>query len=147
MALFTFIIFDCTHTFSVFRDTVSLFTVICPYHRKNGNQHSIKMPMMIPSVRAALCSRFIFIKFLSLVGVCSSSSHMASVFDEPEPLSASPKMKNKEKKVSGYDVGILGLCVHSSEIVGAVRVYVVQAGLRKPSNKKEYIFNWNKNSK
>lgn len=60
------------------------------YHRKNGSQHSMKMPMIIPSVRAALCSRFIFIRFLSLVGVCSNSSHIASVFDEPDPLRASP---------------------------------------------------------
>lgn len=46
--------------------------------------------MIIPSVRAALCSLFILIKCLSLVGVCSdSTSCMVSVFEEPE-LSASP---------------------------------------------------------
>lgn len=45
---------------------------------------------MMPSVLAALCSRFILIKCLSLVGVCSdSTSCMVSVLEEPE-LSASP---------------------------------------------------------
>lgn len=45
----------------------------------------------MPSVRAALCSRFILIKCLSFVGVCScSTSCSVNVFDEPEPLSASP---------------------------------------------------------
>lgn len=64
---------------------------IYTYHKKNGIQQSMKMPMMMPSVRAALCSRFILIKCLSLVGVCSwSTSFNVSVFDEPEPLSASP---------------------------------------------------------
>lgn len=45
----------------------------------------------MPRVRAALCSRFILIKCLSFVGVCScSTSCSVNVFDEPEPLSASP---------------------------------------------------------
>lgn len=39
------------------------------YHTKNGSQHSINVPMMIPNVRAALCSLFILIRCLSLVGV------------------------------------------------------------------------------
>lgn len=61
------------------------------YHRKNGSQQSIKVPMIMPRVRAALCSRFILIKCLSFVGVCScSTSCSVNVFDEPEPLSASP---------------------------------------------------------
>lgn len=47
----------------------------------------------MPRVLAALCSRFIFIKFLSFVGVWSISiSCNASVFDEPDPLKASPEM-------------------------------------------------------
>lgn len=39
------------------------------YHKKNGSQHSMKVPIIIPKVRAALCSLFIFIIFLSFVGV------------------------------------------------------------------------------
>jgi hypothetical protein len=61
------------------------------YHKKNGSQQMMKVPIMIPKVRAALCSRFILIKCLSLVGVCSDSmSCSARVFDEPDPLNASP---------------------------------------------------------
>ena len=40
------------------------------HHKKKGNQHSMKVPMMMPNVLAALCSLFIFMIFLSLVGVC-----------------------------------------------------------------------------
>lgn len=61
------------------------------YHKKNGSQHNMNVPIIIPNVRAALCSRFILIKCLSLVGVCSeSTSCSVNVFDEPEPLRASP---------------------------------------------------------
>lgn len=30
--------------------------LLCPYHRKKGNQHNIKAPIIIPKVLAALCS-------------------------------------------------------------------------------------------
>lgn len=61
------------------------------YQRKNGSQHTMNVPIMMPKVLAALCSRFILIKCLSFVGVWScSTSCSVNVFDEPEPLSASP---------------------------------------------------------
>lgn len=47
------------------------------------------LPIIIPNVLAALCSRFILIKCLSFVGVCSdSTSCSVNVFDEPDPLSS-----------------------------------------------------------
>ena len=65
------------------------------YQTKNGNQHNINVPIIIPNVRAALCSRFILIKCLSLVGVWSwSTSFNVSIFDEPDPLNASPEITN-----------------------------------------------------
>lgn len=69
------------------------------HHKKKGSQQSIKTPIIIPKVRAALCSRFILIKCLSLVGVCSGSiSFIVNAFDDPVPLSASPAKKGKEIK-------------------------------------------------
>lgn len=51
----------------------------------------MNVPIMMPRVLAALCSLFILIKCLSFVGVWSwSTSCSVKVFDEPEPLSASP---------------------------------------------------------
>lgn len=53
------------------------------YQRKKGNQQRMKTPIIIPKVRAALCSRFILIIFLSLVGVCSrSTSVLCRAFEE-----------------------------------------------------------------
>lgn len=49
----------------------------------------LNLPIIIPNVLAALCSRFILIKCLSFVGVCSdSTSCIVSVFDDPDPLSS-----------------------------------------------------------
>lgn len=60
----------------------------------------------MPSVRAALCSRFILIKCLSFVGVCScSTSCSVNVFDEPEPLSASPDDDEWERQTEGEREG------------------------------------------
>lgn len=68
-----------------------MIKVLKAHHKKNGSQHNIKVPIIIPKVLAALCSRFIFIKCLSFVGVCSvSTSCNVNVFDDPEPLNASP---------------------------------------------------------
>ena len=45
---------------------------------KKGSQQRTKAPMMMPSVRAALCSRRIFCRCLSLVGVdCVSGSTLS----------------------------------------------------------------------
>lgn len=38
------------------RDVIDNSKLLCTYQRKNGNQHNRNTPMMIPSVRAALCS-------------------------------------------------------------------------------------------
>lgn len=76
--------------------TFNLRRLVGTHHRKNGSQQRMKVPMMMPSVRAALCSRFILIKCLSLVGVCScSTSCSVNVFDDPDPLSASPAVGDK----------------------------------------------------
>lgn len=69
---------------------------VCAYQTKNGNQQIMNVPIIIPNVRAALCSRFIFIKCLSFVGVWSwSTSFIVNIFDEPDPLSASPASRTK----------------------------------------------------
>ena len=48
------------------------------YHIKKGSQQRTKAPMMMPRVRAALCSRRIFWRCLSLVGVdCVSVSPLS----------------------------------------------------------------------
>lgn len=70
------------------------------YHEKNGNQHTMNVPIIIPNVRAALCSRFIFIKCLSFVGVLWSwsTSFNVNILDEPDPLNASPAKTHTHKR-------------------------------------------------
>ncbi|KAE8743275.1 hypothetical protein FOCC_FOCC011104 [Frankliniella occidentalis] len=59
------------------------------HHRKKGSQQRMKMPMMMPSVLAALCSRFILLICLSLVGVLWAASCSVRALLEP-PERASP---------------------------------------------------------
>uniref|UniRef100_A0A0A9Z5G7 Ferredoxin--NADP reductase n=1 Tax=Lygus hesperus TaxID=30085 RepID=A0A0A9Z5G7_LYGHE len=65
---------------------------VITYHKKNGSQHKINVPIMMPNVLAALCSRFILIMFLSLVGVeCKPTSFNAkALLDPPDEPSVSP---------------------------------------------------------
>ena len=66
-----------------------MIRILCTdyYHRKNGNQHNINVPIIIPNVLAALCSRFILIIFRSLVGVqCMDEPTSLYIFDDDLPL-------------------------------------------------------------
>ena len=51
--------------------------VLKTYHIKNGSQHKMNAPIMMPNVLAALCSRFIF-DIVRLVGVDEPDSGSAS---------------------------------------------------------------------
>ena len=62
------------------------------YQMKKGSQQRTKAPMMMPSVRAALCSRFSFIRLRSLVGVewTSPASTSSRALRSP-PLTRLPR--------------------------------------------------------
>lgn len=58
-----------------------MFLYCYSYQRKNGSQHNMNTPMMIPRVRAALCSVLQLVLEVLAVGTKNKSKTIKTLFN------------------------------------------------------------------